>query len=141
MKLVSFQYFSQCAPPAPSGQVQESREETAQLTRCNILCSEPSQELRLPAAAAVIQTLGFQDNKQPMKYESSKMIHTIKVILKRLSGTVSTVSVISGPNIFCSQIREQMSGPDLHVFTLKFLALKKMFFPIKNTFQKNFDFC
>ena len=83
----------------------------------------------MPAAAAVIQTLGFQDNKQPMKYESSKMIHTIKVILKRLSGTVSTVSVISGPNIFCSQIREQMSGPDLHVFTLKFLALKKLVFP------------
>ena len=28
------------------------------------------------------------------------------------------------------QIREQMSGPDLHVFTLKFLALKKPgFFP------------
>ena len=27
-----------------------------------------------------------------------------------------------------SQIREQMSGPDLHVFTLKFLALKKVFF-------------
>ena len=24
----------------------------------------------------------------------------------------------------CSQIREQMSGPDLHAFTLKFLALK-----------------
>ena len=31
-------------------------------------------------------------------------------------------------------IREQMSGPDLHVFTLKFLALKKPgFSPIKNT--------
>ena len=30
---------------------------------------------------------------------------------------------------WCSpQIREQMSGPDLHVFTLKFLALKKVFF-------------
>ena len=28
-----------------------------------------------------------------------------------------------------SQIREQMSGPDLHVFTLKFLALKKLVFP------------
>ena len=27
-----------------------------------------------------------------------------------------------------SQIREQMSGPDLHVFTLKFLALKNPFF-------------
>ena len=35
-----------------------------------------------------------------------------------------------------------MSGPDLHVFTLKFLALKKTgFSPIKNTFQKFFDFC
>ena len=34
------------------------------------------------------------------------------------------------------QIRDQMSGPDLHVFTLKFLALKKPgFSPIKNTFQ------
>jgi hypothetical protein len=28
-----------------------------------------------------------------------------------------------------AQIREQMSGPDLHVFTLKFLALKKPGFP------------
>jgi hypothetical protein len=28
-----------------------------------------------------------------------------------------------------TQIREQMSGPDLHVFTLKFLALKKLGFP------------
>ena len=27
------------------------------------------------------------------------------------------------------QIRGQMSGPDLHVFTLKFLALKKLVFP------------
>ena len=27
-----------------------------------------------------------------------------------------------------AQIREQISGPDLHVFTLKFLALKKCFF-------------
>ena len=40
------------------------------------------------------------------------------------------------------QIREQMSGLDLHVFTLKFLALKKPgFSPIKNTFQNFFDFC
>jgi hypothetical protein len=30
---------------------------------------------------------------------------------------------------FSAQIREQMSGPDLHVFTLKFLALKKPVFP------------
>ena len=29
-----------------------------------------------------------------------------------------------------SQIREQMSGPDLYVFTLKFLALKKQFFSL-----------
>ena len=27
-----------------------------------------------------------------------------------------------------TQIREQMSGPDLHVFTLKFLGLKILFF-------------
>ena len=27
------------------------------------------------------------------------------------------------------QIREQMSGPDLHVFAIKFLALKKLGFP------------
>jgi hypothetical protein len=27
------------------------------------------------------------------------------------------------------QIRGQMSGPDLHVFTLKILALKKLVFP------------
>ena len=37
----------------------------------------------------------------------------------------------------CSpQIREQMSCPDLHVFTLKFLALKKpVFSRIKNTYH------
>ena len=35
-----------------------------------------------------------------------------------------------------SQIREQMSGPDLHVFTIKFLALKKLFFPHKKYFLK-----
>ena len=41
-----------------------------------------------------------------------------------------------------AQIREQMSGPDLHVFTLKFVALKKPgFSPVKNTFQNLFDFC
>ena len=28
------------------------------------------------------------------------------------------------------QIREQMSGPDLHVFTLNFLALKQLFFSL-----------
>ena len=34
------------------------------------------------------------------------------------------------------QIREQMSGPDLYVFTLKFLVLKKTgFSPMRNTFQ------
>ena len=41
-----------------------------------------------------------------------------------------------------AQIREQMSGPDLHVFTLKFLALKITgFSPIKKTFWNYFDFC
>ena len=35
-----------------------------------------------------------------------------------------------------SQIREQMLGPDLHVFTLKMFSPKKTgFSPIKNTFQ------
>ena len=34
-----------------------------------------------------------------------------------------------------------MSGPDLHVFTFKFLAQKTGFSPIKNTFQIFFDFC
>ena len=33
------------------------------------------------------------------------------------------------------QIREQMSGPDLHVVTLK-----TVFFPIKDTSQNCFDF-
>ena len=32
-------------------------------------------------------------------------------------------------SLFYPQIREQISGPDLHVFTLKFLALKKLVFP------------
>ena len=34
-----------------------------------------------------------------------------------------------------SQVRKQMFGPNLHVFTLKDLALKTGFSPIKNTFQ------
>ena len=38
------------------------------------------------------------------------------------------------PTVCCAvclgpQIREQMPGPDLHVFTLNFLALKKLVFP------------
>jgi hypothetical protein len=37
-----------------------------------------------------------------------------------------------------TQIREQMSGPDLHVFTLKFLNLKKIDFSPKITFQMFF---
>ena len=41
-----------------------------------------------------------------------------------------------------TRIKEQMSGPDLHVFTLKFLGLKKTgFSPIKNISQNFFDFC
>ena len=35
-----------------------------------------------------------------------------------------------------TQIREQMSGLDLYVFTLKFLALKKLFFSL--VWGKNF---
>ena len=35
-----------------------------------------------------------------------------------------------------AQIREQMSGPDLHVFTLKFLALKNLFRGQKKNFIK-----
>ena len=36
------------------------------------------------------------------------------------------------------QIREQMSGPDPHVFALKFLALKKWVFPHKKILSKIF---
>ena len=39
---------------------------------------------------------------------------------------------------FLTQIREQMSGPDLHVFTLKFLALKKWFSPPTKHFPNFF---
>ena len=40
-----------------------------------------------------------------------------------------------------SQTRKQMSGPNLHVFTLKFLALKNWFSPIKKYFPIFFYFC
>ena len=40
-----------------------------------------------------------------------------------------------------TQIRQQMSGPNLHVYTLKYLALKIIFSPMKDTFQNLFDFC
>jgi hypothetical protein len=33
-------------------------------------------------------------------------------------------------NDIIAQIRKLMSGPDLHVSTLKVLALKKLFFPL-----------
>jgi hypothetical protein len=36
------------------------------------------------------------------------------------------------------QLREQMSGPNLHVFTVKFLALKKVIFPHKIYFPNYF---
>ena len=40
-----------------------------------------------------------------------------------------------------AQIREQMSGPDLHAYTLKFWAIKKTgFSPINNTFQNFLTF-
>ena len=38
------------------------------------------------------------------------------------------ISAIGGVSALHPQIREQMSGPDLHVFTLNFLALKQLFF-------------
>ena len=39
---------------------------------------------------------------------------------------------------FIPQIREQMSGPDLHLLTLKFLAIKKLDYPLKKYFPKLF---
>ena len=40
-----------------------------------------------------------------------------------------------------AQIREQMSGPDLHVFTLEFLALKNgLVFSLFSGSNKNFEF-
>ena len=43
--------------------------------------------------------------------------------------TYITVHTTQNPGgCFGAQIREQMSGPDLNVFTLKFLALKKQVF-------------
>ena len=54
-------------------------------------------------------------------------VDLIKTVFKRLQ----KISY----QMFLTQIREQMSGPDLHVFTLKFLALKKW------SFQFFFDFC
>ena len=46
---------------------------------------------------------------------------------------ISAITTAENANAYCMdpQIREQMSGPDLHVFTLKFLALKNCFFPKK----------
>jgi hypothetical protein len=40
--------------------------------------------------------------------------------------------------LLAPQIREQMPGPDLHVFTLKFLALKKLGFSPKKILSKKF---
>ena len=40
--------------------------------------------------------------------------------------------------VFKAQIREQMFGPDLHVFTFKFLALKKVFSGSKKPKKKFF---
>ena len=57
---------------------------------------------------------------------------------------MSTTAQCCCNKIFCSlatQKREQMSGPDIHVFTLKILVLKKPgFSPIKYTLKKFSDF-
>ena len=54
---------------------------------------------------------------------------------KRSRREKSVTATMAAAGRLVAQIREQTSGPDLHVFKLKFLALKKTgFSPIKNTF-------
>ena len=55
---------------------------------------------------------------------------------------ISAITTAENANAYCMdpQIREQMSGPDLHVFTLKFLALKKLFFFFTFSWSNNFFF-
>ena len=66
-------------------------------------------------------------------------VHFLGQIEKKIMRLKPTLILKRIPT-YRAQIRKQMSGPDLHVFTLKFLALKKLVFPHKNTFQKFFDF-
>ena len=44
--------------------------------------------------------------------------------------TINILTLFAFRKTNLAQIREQMSGPDLHVFTLKFFALKKHFFSL-----------
>ena len=57
------------------------------------------RKLLRDSEAFVLQSFLYRQRK---KKEEEEKDDTVKVILKRLSGTVSTVSVISGPNIICS---------------------------------------
>ena len=80
--------------------------------------------------------------KSALQYVSSRSIttnvcqHQINIQIPcRISASTSK---------FTAQIREQMSSPDLHVFTLKFLALKNCFFSLfggQKMFLKCFLLC
>ena len=56
-------------------------------------------------------------------------------IIKETLNTIGYLHFCAG---FAPQIREQISGPDLHVFTLKFLVQKNWFFPHKKYFPEIF---
>ena len=51
--------------------------------------------------------------------------------LDRLSTLKSICILNNHTDNIRPQIREQMSGPELHIFTFKFLDLKKLVFPNK----------
>jgi hypothetical protein len=59
--------------------------------------------------------------------------------MESISCKAKKITLISSKDYSEAQIREQMSGPELHVFTLKFLALKVVFFHVSKSKKfKNF---
>ena len=85
-----------------------------------------------------------------VKLKSNQFNFTLGVYTELILGAKSVDLLlifqkwISNSNLnfadYTAQISEEMSGPDLHVFTLKFLALKKLGFSLFRTPKKDFIF-
>ena len=62
-----------------------------------------------------------------------------KIRIKILQKVTSNIETNSGEKgIYVPQIREQMSCPDLYLFTVNFLALKNWSYPHRKYFPKSF---
>ena len=67
-------------------------------------------------------------SKQPDLNRQAKKLFLVLFMFFPISWVGNTIAFPGSSQACHSQIREQMSGPDPHVFTLKFLFLKKNWF-------------